>query len=164
MSKLKWSTKFNQNKDYFVDEIKERELMNKRFSKCISSLDYFDKLLTALSVTTGGISIASFATVIGEAVGIVSASYSLSFSIFTGIVKKLLKATRNKKKTHKKIAMLARSKLNSVESKISEALINNGISHENFMKIINEETKISRIKEKALDSWIVKDVILKKLI
>ena len=91
--------------------------MNKRFSKCISSLDYFDKLLTPFSVTTGGISIASFATVIGEAVGIVSASYSLSFSIFTGIVKKLLKATRNKKKTHNKIVMLARSKLNSIESK-----------------------------------------------
>ena len=35
--------------------------------------------------------------------------------------------------------MLARSKLNSIESKISEALINNEISHEDFMKIINEE-------------------------
>ena len=35
--------------------------------------------------------------------------------------------------------MLARSKLNSIESKISEALINNEISHENFMKFFNEE-------------------------
>ena len=34
--------------------------------------------------------------------------------------------------------MLARSKLNGIESKISEALINNEISHENFMTIINE--------------------------
>ena len=37
--------------------------------------------------------------------------------------------------------MLARSKLNSMESKISEALINNEISHEDFMAIINEEKK-----------------------
>ena len=37
--------------------------------------------------------------------------------------------------------MLARSKLNSVESKISEALINNEISHEDFMTILNEEKK-----------------------
>ena len=37
--------------------------------------------------------------------------------------------------------MLARSKLNSIESKISEALINNEISHEDFMTIINEEKK-----------------------
>ena len=35
--------------------------------------------------------------------------------------------------------MLARSKLNSIESKISEALMNNQISHEDFMIIINEE-------------------------
>ena len=37
--------------------------------------------------------------------------------------------------------MLARSKLNSTESKTSEALINNETSHENFMTIINEEKK-----------------------
>ena len=35
--------------------------------------------------------------------------------------------------------MLARSKLNSIENKISEALINNGTSHEDFITIINEE-------------------------
>ena len=35
--------------------------------------------------------------------------------------------------------MLARSKLNSIEGKISEALINNEISHEDFMTIINEQ-------------------------
>ena len=37
--------------------------------------------------------------------------------------------------------MLARGKLNSIESKISEALINNEISHEDFMIILNEEKK-----------------------
>ena len=37
--------------------------------------------------------------------------------------------------------MLARSKLKSIESKISEALINNQISQEDFMTIINEEKK-----------------------
>ena len=69
--------------------------------------------------------IASFATVIGVPVGITRASFSLSFSIFTGIVKKLFKTTWNKKKKHSKIVMLARSKLNSIESKISQALKNN---------------------------------------
>ena len=64
---------------------------------------------------------------------------SLAFSLCTGLVKKLLKATRNKKNKHNKTIMLAISKLNSIESKISEALINNQISHEHFMTIINEE-------------------------
>ena len=77
-----------------------------------------------------------------------SASCSLVFTITTGFIEKFLKATRNKKKKHNKIVMLARSKLNSIESKISEALINNEISHEDFMTIMNEEKKILRIKRK----------------
>ena len=112
--------KINEITDYFVAEIKERELISKRVSKYIASFDYFDKSLIVLSVTT---SIASFATVIGAPVGMMSASFSLAFSITTGFVKKFLKTTRNKKKKHNKTVMLARSKLNSIESKISEALI-----------------------------------------
>ena len=131
--------KINGIRDYFVGEIKERELMSKRLSKYIASFDYFDKSLIVLSVTTGSISIASFATVIGAPVGIASASFSLAFSISTRIVKKLLKATGNKKRKHNKIVMLARSKLNSIESKISEVLINKKISYEDFIAIINEE-------------------------
>ena len=96
-------SKINEIKDYFVAKIKERELMSKRLSRYIVSFDYFDKSLVVLSAPTGSISIASFATVIGV-VGIVNASFSFAFSIFTGIVKKLLK-TRNKKKKHNKIVI-----------------------------------------------------------
>ena len=62
-------------------------------------------------------------------------------------MKKLLKTTGSKKKEYNKIVMLARSKLSSIESKISEALINNKISHEDFMMIINEEKKHRELKE-----------------
>ena len=55
--------------------------------------------------------------------------------------KKLLKTKRNKKKNHNEIIVIARNKLNSIESKISEALINNEISYEDFMTVINEEVK-----------------------
>ena len=137
----------NESKDYLIVENKERELMSKRLSKYIASFDYFDKSLILLSATIGGTSIASFATVIGTPVGIARASLSLAFSLSTGLVKKLLKTTRNKKKKHNKIVMLARSKLNSIESKISEALMNNQISHEDFMTIINEERNYRELKE-----------------
>ena len=113
--------------------------MSKRLSKYSASFDYFDKPLIVLSVATGSIFIASFATVIGAPVGIMSASCSLVFSITTDFVKKFLKTIRNKKKKHNK--MLARSNLNSIESKISEVLMNNEISHEDFMTILNEEKK-----------------------
>ena len=43
--------------------------------------------------------------------------------------------------------MLARTKLNSIESKISEALMNNEISHEDFMTILNEKKKYRELKE-----------------
>ena len=87
--------KINETEDYFVAIIL---LMNKRLNKYIASFDYFGKSLFVLSVTTGSISIASFATVLGVPVGIVSASFSFAFSISTGIIKELLKITRNKKK------------------------------------------------------------------
>ena len=96
---------------------------------------------------SGSNSIASLTTVIGTPTGITSASLSLAFSLCTGLVKKLLKATRNKKKKHKKIVMFARSKLNSIESKISEVLINNQISHDDFITIINEERNYRELKE-----------------
>ena len=79
--------KINEIKCCFIALIKERELMSKRLSKYIASFDYFDKSLIVLSVTTGSISIASFASVIGAPVGMMSASCSLAFSITTEILK-----------------------------------------------------------------------------
>ena len=121
--------------------------MSKKLSKYISFFYCFDKSLIVLSVTRGGVSIAAFATVIGAPIGIRSASLSLAFSLCAGLVKKLLKATKNKKKKHNKIVMLARSKLDSIEGKISEALINDHISHEDFIRIINEERNYRELKE-----------------
>ena len=67
---------------------------------------------------------------------------------FTIIGKKeMLKTNRNKMKKHDKIVILARSKLSNIESKISEALINSEISHEDFMTIINEEKIYRWLKE-----------------
>ena len=65
----------------------------------------------------------------------------------TRLDKKVLKITRNKKNKHNKIVLLARSKLNSIESKTSETLINNQISHEYIMTIIDEERNYRELKE-----------------
>ena len=139
--------KINQIKDYFIAEIRKWKLMSKNFSKYIASFEYLDKSWIVLSVATGSISIASFATAIGAPAGMIRARCGLTFSVTSGFVKKFLKTTRNKKKKHNKIFMLARSKLNSMESKISEALINNEISQEDFMTIANEEKKYRELKE-----------------
>ena len=61
--------KITEIKDYFVADLKERELMRKRLSKYISSFDYFDNSLIVSFVGTSSISIALFAAVIRAPVG-----------------------------------------------------------------------------------------------
>ena len=65
----------------------------------------------------------------------------------TGIIKKLLSITRNKKKKHNKILMLTKSKLNSIEALVSQVLINVEISNEEFVTILNERDKYEQMKE-----------------
>ena len=69
------------------------------------------------------------------------------FSLTTGIVKKLLNIRRNKKKKHDKVLILAKSKLNSIETLILPALIDMEISHEEFMVIFKEKDKYEKMKE-----------------
>ena len=80
----------------------------------------------------------------GAPVGIASASFIFIFSLTTGIVKKLLSITRNKKKKHDKILMLAKSKLNSIETLVSQAVIDMEISP---VTILNERDKYEKMKE-----------------
>ena len=135
--------KINKIEENFIAEIHEREKMSKKLSKNFAAFDHFDKIIIALSATSGGASsgvlLVSINTVIGVSVSFVSSSLSLVFSLTTGIIKKLLQIARNKMKKHKKIVMLVRSKLNSIETLASKVLIDYEISHEEYEPIINEE-------------------------
>ena len=121
--------------------------MSRKLSKYIAAFDYVDKTLIVLSATSGGISIISFTSVTGIPAGIVSASFTLIFSLTAGIIKKLLKVTRKRKKKHNKIVMLAKSKLNSIETLMSQALIDLDISHEEIKTNMNEKEKYDQMKE-----------------
>ena len=90
-----------------------------------------------LSGTSGGISTIYFASIISAPVGIASASFSLTFSLTTGIIEK----------KHNRIVTPARSKLNRIENLISQALIDLEISHEEYKTIINEEENYRKLKE-----------------
>ena len=100
--------------------------------------------LIVLSATTGAVSIISFTSIVGAPVGISSAGYTLIFSLTTGIIKKLLSITRNKKEKHDKILMLAKSKLNIIETLVSQALTDMEISHEEFVRILNKRDKYKK--------------------
>ena len=124
---------------FFHQEINQRKLCSKKLSKYVAAFDYIDKILIVLSATTGGVSIISFVSVVGAPVGIASASFTLIFSLTTGITKKILSKARNKKKRQDKILTLAKSKLDSIETLVFQALIDMEISREEFNGIIREK-------------------------
>ena len=70
--------------------------------------------------------------------------FTLIFSSVTAIIKKLLSITRNKKKKHNKILILAKSKLNDIETLVSQALIDMEIIHEELVTILNERDKYKK--------------------
>ena len=138
--------------NYFYQEINERKPYIRKLNKYITIFEYIGKILIILSATGGGVSIISFISIVGVPVGIASASFTLIFSIAKGIIKILLKTTRNKKKKHDNILMLAKSKLNSTEILVSKALNDMDISHEEFTIILNEKDKYDRMKYKIINA------------
>ena len=128
-------------KEYFNNEIKEQKDIINKINKYIVAFDYADKVFITLSASFGTLSIASHAAVVGIPVGIAGASLTLIFTVTTGVVKKILSVTKKKKKKHNKIMVLARNKLNIIETLLSSALSDSDISHEEFAKIIDEKVK-----------------------
>ena len=117
---------------YFHQDINQRKLCCKKLSKFVAAFEY---------IKNGEVSIISLTNVVGAPAGIANASFTLIFSLTTGIIKKLISITRNKKKKLHKILMLAKSKFSSFETLVSQALID--------MKISNEEFNATeRIKER----------------
>ena len=153
-------TNLNEQKEIRINKISEIEKYQeknikrlirenytvKKLSRYVAAFDYIGKVLTVLGATSGGISIVSFTSVVGASVGITSASFNSVFSLTTGIIKKLLSITRNKKKKHNKILMLAKSKLNSIETLISQTLVDMEICHEGEQQIRKVERKFEECK------------------
>ena len=83
--------------NYFNSEINQRKIYSKRSSKYVAAFDYIDKILIALSAASGGVCIISSVSVVGAPIWIAGAIFALIFSLTTGIIKKLLSITRNKK-------------------------------------------------------------------
>ena len=130
--------------NYFYQETNQRKSCSRKLNKYVTTFDYIDKILIA---TSSEVSIISFTSIAGAPVGIESATLTLTFSLTTGIVKKLLNIRRNKKRKHDKILLLAKSKLHSIETLTSQALIDMDISLEEFVTILKEEDKYEKMKD-----------------
>ena len=130
--------------NYFYQEINQRKLCSKKLNKYVTAFDYIDKILIVLSATSSGVSIISFTSIIGAPVGIASASFTLIFSLTTGIIKKLLSITRNKKKNHDKILMLGKSKLSNIETLVFQALTDIEIIMKNLSRFLRRKINMKK--------------------
>ena len=139
----------NKIRDYFNNEIKERKDIIKNLNKYLVSFDYLDKIFITLSASFGTLSIASYASVVGIPAGITGASLTLVFTVVMGISKSLLKLTKKRRKKHNKATVLAKNKLNAIDTLLSSALNDSEISHKEFSNIITE-ANIYKILKKIL--------------
>ena len=96
-------TKFRSNEiskieNYFSHKTNQTNSCSKNLSKYVAGFDYTDKTLIVLYATIGRVCIIFSVSVVGAPIGRAGASFTLNFSLTTGIIKKLLSITRNKRK------------------------------------------------------------------
>ena len=130
-----------------MNNIIELTNVNKYRLDEINKIRDLDKIFIGLSASFGTLSIASYTSVVGTPAGIASSSLTLIFTIGTGISKSLLNVTKKRKKKYNKIIVLAKKKLNMIDTLLSSALNDSEISHEEFTNIINEANIYENIKE-----------------
>ena len=99
------------------------------------------------STTTGCISISAFASLVGIPIEIKSSAIGLKICAITAAIKKYKSIIKNMIKTHDRIVLLAKSKLNCIEVSISKTLIDSAVSHDEFVLIENNLKEHNEIKE-----------------
>ena len=111
----------DETKNCFLEEIKKNEITGKKHKKVCTTLNYIKHFLILASTITGCISISAFASLIGIPIRIISFPIGLKICAITAGIKKSKSIIKKKKKKHDKIALLAKSKLNSIEVLVSKA-------------------------------------------
>ena len=137
----------NEIRNYFLEQIKQNQLMNKRHKKICRILNHNKHTLILVSTITGCISISTFASLIGIPIGIMSSAIKLRICAMTPGIKKYKSIIKKKKKKLDKIAFFAKSKLNKIEVLISKTLIDSLISHDEFVLRNNILKEYKEMKE-----------------
>ena len=123
----------DETRNYFLEKIKQNELMSRKHKKVCTDLTYIEHFLFLASTITGFIAIFAFASLIGISIGITSSARGLKICPVASEIKKSKSTIKKKKKKHDKILLLAKSKLSSMEVLILKAVIDSVISHDNWI-------------------------------
>ena len=111
----------NKIKDYFNSEIREKKEICKKLSTCITVFDYADKVFIVLFASFGTLSISCNSC--WNSCWISRCFFNCCVFFNNRNSEKIIKRDKEKKEKHNKIVLLAKSKLNSIETLMSQALI-----------------------------------------
>ena len=144
---FRWN-KINEIRNYLIKEINQNELMSKNHQKVCTVLNYINHSLVSNSTITGCVSI----TLVGISIGIASSTIGLKICVITAGIKKYKSMIKKKRRKNNKIVLLAKSKLNSIEVLIFEALTDLNISQDEFILINNVLKELYDMKEEIKNS------------
>ena len=139
--------KINETRNYLLDEIKHNDLMSEKYKKTCKYLNYILHLLILVLTVTGCVSISAFASLVCIPVGIMSSAVGIKPCAITAGNKKYKSIIKKKKKTHDKIVLLPKDKLNTIEVLVSKSLINSYISYDEFVSVNNALREYNKMKE-----------------
>ena len=132
-------------KDYFNEEIQYQQFLTSKLSKYLTVFDYANKILTIVLIVFSGTNI--FSNVKNkQLLGLISSTFSLLVFLSFGIVIKLKQETKLRKKKHKRLLYLAKSKLDCIEMLISNSIKDGIIEHDEFLEILKEEKEYNCLK------------------
>ena len=120
----------HEARNYFIEEIEQNELMNKKQKKVCTTLNCIENFLILGSVITACTSISAFASLLGIPIGITSSAIGLKLCVVAAGIKRFKSIIKKKKKKYDKMVMLAKTNVISIEILISKSLIDSSISHE----------------------------------
>ena len=124
-------------RNYFLGEIKLKELMSKKHKNVCTILNYMENFVVLASTITGCIRISTFTSLLAIPVGNRSPAVGLKICAIAARIKTFKSIPKKRKKKHDKIALLGKSKFNNIELLIYKALIYSLISHYEFVLINN---------------------------
>ena len=136
-------------KNYFNEEIQYQQSLTNRLNKCLTILDYFNKMLTIVLTVFSSTNI--FAHVKGKEklLGLITSIFSLLFSLSFGITIKLHQETKLRKKKHSRLLYSAKNKLDCIEMLISNSIKGGIINHDEFLEILKEKKEYNCLKNEG---------------
>ena len=134
---------------FLEEEIKQREAFSKKYFRIAKKINIVDNSLAAATLGIGGTGGALVLTGVGAPIGAPLAISGAAIGGITIIGKFCSRKATFKAIKHKEIRAFAVSKLNTVASHISKALMDDFISNEEFNLILEEMNKYKALKEEV---------------